>query len=290
MAFLIAMPYNKYHQANGQTAVPTEHIDLMQEQYEQFMKSQKRKNGKAGGGDSNTFSANEKPIQIYNRTQFLETLKDTPEKIVPPTLQVVIPPGKYWFGTQMGFGTKENNGKIVPLERKDGADIRKKVVITKPFTIDIHTVTRRQFEFFVEATGYVTEAEQYGWSFVLESLATKEVADMVDGKIPGKTAYGRVKNALHWLGVEGADWRHPYGDSRTDTEDADVSLPVVHVSYRDAATYCAWLGLELPTEKRWEYAARGGRVNQSYPWGDEDYTDQTFPRLMNIWEGKDMKK
>lgn len=223
MAFLIAMPYNKYHQANGQTAVPTEHIDLMQEQYEQFMKSQKRKNGKAGGEDSNTFSANEKPIQIYNRTQFLETLKDTPEKIVPPTLQVVIPPGKYWFGTQMGFGTKENNGKIVPLERKDGADIRKKVVITKPFTIDIHTVTRRQFEFFVEATGYVTEAEQYGWSFVLErlndsahstnisnnlqhtcdiSLATKEVADMVDGKIPGKTAYGRVKNALHWLGVE----------------------------------------------------------------------------------------
>ena len=25
---------------------------------------------------------------------------------------------------------------------------------------------------------------------------------MVDGKIPGKTAYGRVKNAQHWLGVE----------------------------------------------------------------------------------------
>ena len=171
LVLFIAIPKHNFHRVNGQTAVPSEHMDLMQEQYEQFMQSHKNKNhknGQASGKKANAFSANEKPIQIFNRTQFLETLKDTPEKIVPPTLQVVIPPGKFWFGTQMGFGTKENNGKIVPLERKDGADIRKKVTITKPFTMDIHTVTRKQFEFFVEATGYVTEAEQYGWSFVLE--------------------------------------------------------------------------------------------------------------------------
>ena len=39
LVLLIAIPKHNFHRVNGQTAVPSEHMDLMQEQYEQFMQS-----------------------------------------------------------------------------------------------------------------------------------------------------------------------------------------------------------------------------------------------------------
>src|SRR5688572_1800594 len=51
--------------------------------------------------------------------------------------------------------------------------------------------------------------------------------------------------------------------------------PVCGVSWEDAVAYAAWLSCEtgecyhLPTEAQREYASRGGREQQAYPWGNE---------------------
>jgi len=53
-----------------------------------------------------------------------------------------------------------------------------------------------------------------------------------------------------------------------------AAQPVVGISWDDAVAYCGWLATKsgqpyrLPSDTEWEYAARGGREDSIFPWGD----------------------
>ncbi len=143
------------------------------------------------------------------------------------------------------------------------------------FGIDTHTVTNADFAAFAAETGYRTEAERLGWSFVFAGhLHPDARAHVHTGTAPGTP---------WWLPVAGATWTSPHGPGSSIAETLDH--PVVQVSWADASAYAAWAGRRLPTEAEWEYAARGGLERARYPWGDELYGPAGEHRC-NIWQGR----
>ncbi len=129
-------------------------------------------------------------------------------------------------------------------------------VDVEPYAIGSTTVTVAEFAAFADATGHVTDAEQFGDSLVFVGLLPV-----------GTGPTTAVAATPWWRQVEGASWRHPEGPGSDVTDRLDH--PVVHVSHRDASAYAEWAGGRLPTEAEWEHAARGGLEQQPFPWGSE---------------------
>lgn len=52
------------------------------------------------------------------------------------------------------------------IQNKDGSE-EAVIARTEPFAIDKFAVPNTNFRKFIKETGYVTDAEKYGWSFVV---------------------------------------------------------------------------------------------------------------------------
>ncbi|TNC21002.1 formylglycine-generating enzyme family protein [Amycolatopsis alkalitolerans] len=173
---------------------------------------------------------------------------------------IVLPGGTFRMGTEDKDGFPDDHEGPV------------REVQVASFAIDAYAVTNAQFAEFADATGYRTEAEKFGWTYVF--------AKFVPGHL--RKSSPRPQQTPWWCGVSGAYWRVPEGPGSGIEGREDH--PVVHVSWHDAVAYCAWAGRRLPTEIEWEYAARGGLDQARYPWGDE--LTPGGEHRCNIWQGR----
>lgn len=161
-------------------------------------------------------------------------------------------------------------GNDHPPHPQDG-EKPSKYAYVDPFAMDQTEVTNQQFRTFVEDTGYVTDAERYGWSFVYKLFVPEKVVQEVDSYVVGSE---------WWMPIAGASWKRPY--PHQDVQDI-LDHPVVHVSWNDAVAFCEWAGKRLPTEEEWEFAARGGLEDQLFPWGG--HSDEDLHTRCNTFQG-----
>jgi formylglycine-generating enzyme required for sulfatase activity len=145
---------------------------------------------------------------------------------------VVIPAGSFRMGDITGAGLDNER----PVKTQD---------FKQSFGISETEISVKDFGSFVNSSSYVTDAEKQ-----------KGCAAYEDGQAVWK---------------DDRNWRSPGFAQNEDS-------PVVCVSMLDAKAYVDWISkassqaYKLPTEARWEYAARAGKETD-YWWGEGISTD-----------------
>ena len=172
-----------------------------------------------------------------------------------------IPGGRFLMGATPGEGYPE-----------DGEGPQREVTVA-PFRLSRTPVTNAAFARFVAETGYRTQAEVEGWSFVFQGLLSPQ-AKRKARDVPADTPW--------WYPVDGACWQRPEGPDSDIAERSDH--PVTHVSWRDATAFAQWAGAALPSEAQWERAARGHHRGKRFSWGDDLTLGGTH--RANVWQGR----
>ena len=217
-------------------------------------------------------------IIIFNQSCKNQTQIKTEEQIS----QI---PGMVWIsGGIYDMGASDGDRMALPHEKP------KHTVKVDGFYMDETEVTNAQFSKFIEATNYITTAERpVDWELIKQQLPPGTPKPHDSLLLPGSLLFKKTKESVPnlydfsqwWRWTNGANWKQPEG--KGSSIDGKDNHPVVHVSYEDAMAYCHWAGRRLPTEAEWEFAARGGKRDKIYFWGD--LTDK-LSSYVNSWEGE----
>ena len=193
--------------------------------------------------------------------------------------------GMVWIeGGVFQMGASENDNMALTHEKPSHT------VKVNGFYMDETEVTNKQFSEFIKATGYITTAERpIDWDIIKMQLppGTQRPHDSI--LMPGSLLFKKTTESVPnlydfsqwWKWSIGANWKEPEGKGSNIV--GKENYPVVHVSYQDAIAYCNWSGKRLPTEAEWEYAARGGKKNKIYFWGN---LSNSLHQYVNSWEGE----
>jgi len=217
-------------------------------------------------------------IIIFNQSCKNQTQIKTEEQI----LQI---PGMVWIsGGIYDMGASDGDRMALPHEKP------KHTVKVDGFYMDETEVTNAQFSKFIEATNYITTAERpVDWDLIKQQLPPGTPKPHDSLLLPGSLLFKKTKESVPnlydfsqwWRWTTGANWKQPEGKGSSINE--KDNHPVVHLSFEDAMAYCNWAGRRLPTEAEWEFAARGGKRDKIYFWGD--LTDK-LSYYVNSWEGE----
>jgi sulfatase modifying factor 1 len=146
-----------------------------------------------------------------------------------------IPAGTFTMGSPTDEASRE-------------ADETQHQVTLSAFKMSKKEITVSQFKAFIDATGYITDADK-GTLF---------------------------SGSIIWTGTKfenktGVNWKcDANGNPKPE---AEYNHPVIHVSWNDAVAFAEWMGCRLPTEAEWEYACRAGTTTP-FNTGDNLTTSQ----------------